>query len=395
VLLVGAALLIVSLLRVQQVDPGFDPDRLFTATVTLPTVRYGEADRISRFVHSAVEQLEALPGIRAAAATTALPLGGNEWSRYFVVDGRPAPASLAQVPSVYYRQVTPDYFRTMGATVRQGRSFTAQDAAGAARVAIVNETLARRFWPNEDPLGQQVSVYPPESLAAPGTFPLPDGSMRYPRLVVVGVVADLRQNGLESDVNAELFIPLAQHGGEYVDTTFLVARTTGDPMSMTDVIQGAIGRLDRNLPLFGARTMDSRLSDSIAWRRFVMVLLGGFAGVALTLAVVGLYGLMAYTVSQRREELGVRAAFGASAFALLRLVMAEGLRMTVVGAAIGLVLSAALSRLMTRQLFQVEAIDPIVYAAVTLLFVVVAGVACGLPAFRAARVDPSVALRSN
>jgi putative ABC transport system permease protein len=395
VLLVGAALLIVSLLRVQQVDPGFDPDRLFTATVTLPAVRYGNGERISRFVHDAVDQLAAIPGIRAAAATTALPLGGNEWTRYFGVDGRPAPASMAEVPSISYRQVTPDYFRAMGATLRRGRPFTGQDVAGTPPVAMVNETLARRFWPNEDPIGQRVSVSPPESLAAPGTFPLADGSTRFPRLTVVGVVADLRQNGLENDVNAELFIPAAQHGGNYLDTVFLVARTTGDPMLMTDAIQTAIGRLDRNLPLIGARTMESRLADSMAWRRFVMLLLGAFAAVALILALVGLYGVMAYTVSQRREELGVRAAFGASTSGLLRLVMADGLRMTAAGAVIGLALAAALSRVMTTQLFQVEAIDPIVYAGVTVLFVVVAGIACGFPAFRAARVDPSVALRCN
>jgi ABC-type antimicrobial peptide transport system permease subunit len=164
-------------------------------------------------------------------------------------------------------------------------------------------------------------------------------------------------------------------------------------MLMTDAIQTAIGRLDRNLPLIGVRTMESRLADSMAWRRFVMLLLGGFAAIALILALVGLYGVMAYTVSQRREELGVRAAFGASASSLLRLVMADGLRMTAAGAAIGLALAAALSRVMTTQLFQVEAIDPIVYAGVTVLFVVVAGIACGFPAFRAARVDPSVALR--
>ena len=395
VLLVGAALLIVSLVRVQQVDPGFDPDRLFTATVTLPTVRYGDAERISRFVHDAVDQLEAIPGVRAAAATTSLPLGGNEWSRYFTIEGRPAPGSMAQVPSVYYRQVTPGYFRTMGATVHRGRSFSEQDRAGAPGVAIVNDTLARRFWPDEDPIGQQVSVYQPESLAAPGTFPLADGSTRFPRLTVVGIVADLRQNGLENEVNAEVFIPLAQHRGDYLDTSFLVARTSADPMLMTEAIQAAIARIDPNLPVVGARTMDSRLADSMAWRRFVMLLLGGFAAIALALAVVGLYGLMSYAVTQRRRELGVRAALGASASGLLTLVIGEGLRLTTIGAIVGLVLAAALSRLMTAQLFEVDAVDPILYAAVTVLFVLVAVVACGLPALRAARVDPVTALRGN
>ena len=393
VLLVGAMLLIVSLQRVLQVDSGFDEDRLFTATLTLPAVRYGDAERVARFFQDAVDEVAALPGIRAAGATTALPLGGNEWSRYFGIDGRPAPSSLAQVPSVYYRQVTPGYFQTMGATLRGGRWLTEQDGPGQTLVAVVNETLARRFWPNEDPIGQRILMNQPESLAPPDTFPLADGSTRFPRRIVVGVIADLRQNGLERETNPEVFVPLAQHGGDHLDTSFLVARTTADPLAATAAIQSAINRLDSNLALANVRTMEGRLSDSMAQRRFVMLLLGGFAALAVTLALVGLYGVMAYTVSQRRGELGLRAALGATAADLLRLVMADGLRMTAVGAVIGLLLAAGLSRLLSTQLFQVQAIDPVVYAGVAALFVVVACLACGVPAFRAARVDPAEALR--
>jgi putative ABC transport system permease protein len=393
VLLVGAMLLIVSLHRVLRVDPGFDADGLFTATLTLPAVRYGDADRIARFVQNAVDEVAALPGIRAAGATTALPLGQNEWSKYFGIDGRTAPASLAEVPSVYYRQVAPGYFRAMSATLRRGRWFTEQDGPGQPLVAIVNETLARRFWPNQDPIGGRISLHQPESLAPPETFPQPDGSTRFPRRTVVGVISDFRQNGPEREANPEVFVPFAQHGGDYLDTFFLVARTAGDPLAATAAIQAAVVGLDRNLPVANVRTMERRLSDSMAQRRFVMLLLGGFGMLALTLALVGLYGVMAYTVSQRRGELGVRAALGATAGELLRLVMVDGLRMTAIGVGIGLLLAAGLSRLLSAQLFQVEAIDPVVYAGVTALFVVVACLACGVPAFRAARVDPATALR--
>ena len=281
----------------------------------------------------------------------------------------------------------------MSATLRRGRWFTEQDGPGQPLVAIVNETLARRFWPNQDPIGERISLHQPESLAPQETFPQPDGSTRFPRRTVVGVISDFRQNGLEREANPEVFVPFAQHGGDYLDTFFLVARTVGDPLAATAAIQTAVVGLDRNLPVANVRTMERRLSDSMAQRRFVTLLLGGFGVLALTLALVGLYGVMAYTVSQRRGELGVRAALGATAAELLRLVMVDGLRMTAIGVGIGLLLAAGLSRLLSAQLFQVEAIDPAVYAGVTALFVVVACLACGVPALRAARVDPATALR--
>jgi putative ABC transport system permease protein len=400
VLLVGATLLIVSLQRLQQVDPGFDPDRLLTATITLPPVPYRDAERVARFIQDVVDHVAALPGVRAAGVTTALPLGGREWGKYFSIEGRPAPTSLAQVPNVNYRQVTHGYLQTMGATLRRGRLFTEKDGPGQPLVAIVNETTARRFWPNEDPIGQRISMTPPESLLPPEVFP--PGVTRLPRRTVIGVIGDFRQNGLDRETNPEVFVPVAQlpldewkaqFAEEFMSTHFLVARTAGHPLAATSAIQAAVRPLDPNLPVSNVRTMESRLADSMAQRRFVMLLLSGFAGLALVLALVGLYGVMAYTVNQRRKELGVRAALGASASGLLRLVLTDGLRMTVIGAAIGLLLASGLSRLMTAHLFQVEAIDPVVYAGVTVLLVAVACLACGVPAFRAARVDPAGALR--
>jgi putative ABC transport system permease protein len=389
---VGAALLIVSLQRVLGVDPGFEPDRLLTARLNLPRTQYGDAERTRRFVHQVAADVALLPGIRAAGITTTLPLGDGEWGRMLTIDGRPAPTSFAQVPMIRYRLVTPDYFRAMGATVHRGRPFTTEDAAGASLVTIVNETMARRFWPDSDPIGQQVSFFPPESLVKQ---PLPNGAMRFPRHTIVGVVADLRQSGLERDPEAEAFVPFAQSGNQSGALHFLAARTTGDPLAAAAAIESAVHRVDRDVPVANVRSMESRLSDSVAQRRLVMLLLGGFAALALVIAVVGIYGVMAYMVGQRRTELGVRAAMGATAPQLMRMVMTEGMWMTVAGVGIGLVLAGALSQLIASHLFQVEALNLSLYAVGTALLVGVAGIACSVPAFRAVRVDPAAVLRSE
>jgi putative ABC transport system permease protein len=389
VLLVGAALLMVSLQRVRQVDPGFEPDHLYTARLNLPRAQYGDGERTRRFVHQVAADVAALPGIRAAGITTTLPLGDGEWGRMLTIDGRPAPASFAHVPMIRYRLVTPDYFRAMRATLRRGRTFTAEDAGGAPLVAIVNETLARRFWPNSDPIGQRISFFPPESL-------LPSmGTRRFPRQTIVGVIADLRQAGLERTAEPEAFVPFAQSGDQSGALHFLAARTTGDPMGAAAAIETIVHRIDPNVPVANVRTMESRLSDSVAQRRLVMLLLGGFAALALLIAVVGMYGVMAYTVGQRRTELGVRAAMGASATGLVRMIVTEGMRMTVAGVAIGLLLAGGMSRLIASQLFRVEPIDPMLYTIATTLLVVVSALACGVPAIRAVRVDPAAVLKSE
>jgi putative ABC transport system permease protein len=208
VLLVCAALLVLSLQRLQRVDPGFEPGQLFTATVSLPPARYGDAERVARFVQSVTDEIAALPGIGAAGTTTTLPLGGYEWGKFFSIDGRPAPQSLAQVPSVNYRQVTPRYLQTMGATLRRGRLFSDEDRPGHPLVVIVNETLARRFWPNQDPIGQRVSMSPSEPLLPAALFPA--GVTRLPYRTVVGVVQDFRQAGLDARPTPEVFVPVAQ-----------------------------------------------------------------------------------------------------------------------------------------------------------------------------------------
>jgi putative ABC transport system permease protein len=387
VLLIGAALLAVSLQRVWQIDPGFEADRLFTARLNLPRVQYGDADRTRQFVQQVADGVAALPGIRAAGITTRLPFADGDWGRLLTIDSR-LPKSFAEVPQVRFRLVTPDYLRAMGATLRRGRPFAAEDAAGAPLVTIVNETFARRFFPDGDPIGERISFNPPESL-------LPDKTRRFPRYTIVGVIADLRQTGLERTPEPEAFVPFAQSGTNAGGLHFLAVRTTGEPLAAAAAIEAIVHGVDPNVPVANVRTMESRLSDSVAQRRVVMLLLGGFAALALLIAMVGIYGVMAYTVGQRRTELGVRAAMGATAAGLVRMVMGEAMRMTLLGVAIGLVLAGVLSRAIAAQLFQVEAIDPVLYAVVTTLLVAVAALACGVPAVRAVRVDPAAALKSD
>jgi putative ABC transport system permease protein len=392
VLLIGATLLIVSLQRLQDVNAGFNAERLFTAMVN----RF-RPDGREAFVQQLVDKVAGIPGVRDAAVTTSLPLVPGGWSKYFSAEGQPAPESMADVPSVSYYHVTAGYFRTMQATLRRGRAFTPEDRADQPLVAIVNETLARRVWPNEDPIGKRIYMAAPDPLSK-HLLPLRDGSTTFPRLTVVGVVGDFRHKGLDQAANPSVFVPLAQGvragGGDQIQGFhYVVVRTVGDPLSVSAAVERAAGELDRNAAVSEVRTMESRLSDSIARRRFAMLLLGAFAGLALMLAVVGLYGVMSYTVSQRREELGVRAAVGASTFSLIRLVMTDGLRMTFVGAGIGLLLAVGLSSLMTAQLYEIQGIDFGVYAGMTALLLAVAATACWIPALRAARIDPVSALR--
>jgi len=394
VLLVGCALLLASLQRVEAVDPGFNPDRLFTARLTLPQTPYRDPARARRFIEKTVTEVRGVPGVDAAGITTTLPLADGDWGRLLTIDGRPAARTFSQVPAVRYRVVSPDYFRAMQVTFRRGRAFTNGDAEGAPLVAVVNETAARRFWPDGDPIGARISANPPEALV-PGMFPRPDGSMRFPRLEIVGVVGDLRQNGRESDVLPEVFVPFAQSGDQPGFMHFLAVRTKGDPLAATDAIEAAVHRVDPNVPLADVRPMVQRLADSIARRRVVMLLVAGFAGVALLLAVIGVYGVMAFTVAERRAEFGLRAALGASANHLLRMAMADGVRMTAIGACVGLVLAVALSSLVTGQLFEVAPLDPAIIAGATATLALVALVACGIPAARAARVAPSEALRGE
>jgi predicted permease len=404
VLLIAAGLLIVSLVRLQQVDPGFRPDHVLTASVSLPAGRYRHPDQIAVFVGELTGQIAAVPGVRLAGAGTGVPLGRTGWGKYFSVDGRAAPLSLAQVPNVEYRQITPDYFRALGATLSRGRAFTERDDARRPAVAVVNETLVRRFWPGEDPIGQRVSLAPPESLVASeiasaiATGELPKGFQQFPRLTVVGVVQDIREDGLDRDARPMVYVPLVQARPPHEEAArsfFLVVRTDTDPLAHRRPIEAVVHRLDPNLPLANVRTMEASVAESLARRRFGMLLLGGLAGVALILVIAGLYGVMTYVLNQRRREFGVRLALGATPRDLIALVLSQGLQVMSIGIPLGLLLAGAVSQVVSRQLFGVKPLDPAIYAASAIVMLLVALFACAMPALRAGRVDPVIALRHD
>ena len=404
VLLVGAGLFILSLVRVRQVEPGFRSDRLLTMRVTLPSGRYGKPGQTAAFIDRALADIAALPGISAAGATSTLPLVDWEWGKFFSIEHRPVPSSLAQLPNVNYRQVSPDYFRALAATLKRGRFFTPHETAGRPLVAIVNETAARRFWANEDPLGARVRLGPPEALVAKEIAKAFPGGLEawraaFPFFTVVGIVADLRQKGPERDASPEVFVPIAQAGDETTETFFLAVRTAGDPLTYAAAVESAIQRLDPNQPVADVQSMEALLADVLARRRFTLLLLGLFAATAVALTLVGLYGVVSYTVSQRRGELGIRAALGAQPRDLFRLIVGHGLRTAAIGVAIGLAVAASLSQLLSaqlaRMLFRVQPIDAAVYAVSACALLAWAALACWVPSRRAARLDPATTLRST
>ncbi|HYT64854.1 MAG TPA: ABC transporter permease [Vicinamibacterales bacterium] len=404
VLLIGAGLLIVSLMRLQQIDPGFRSDHVLTASVNLAGARYQKHEQIALFVRELIDQVAMLPGVEAAAASTGIPLGRTGWGKFFNIDGRPVPSSLAQVPTVEYRQVTPAYFQALGATVSRGRAFTPDDDAQRPRVAIVNETLATRFWPNEDPIGSRVSAAPPESLIADeiagaiAAGQLPADFQGVPRLTIVGIVRDVRERGLDREVAPTLYVPYAQAVPPNEDPSgsfFLVVRTATDPVAYRQPIEALVHRLDPDLPIANVQTLEARVAESLARRRFAMMALGSFAGVALLLVVAGMYGVMSYLVTQRRREFGVRIALGATPRDLLGLVLSQGLQITAIGIPLGLLTAGVLSQFAAGQLFEVEPLDPRIYGATALVMAAVAVAACALPALSAARLDPAMTLRQE
>jgi putative ABC transport system permease protein len=402
VLLIGAGLLIASLMRLQQIDPGFRSDGVLTASVSLPATRYDDTARVRVFVRELTEQIAAVPGVQAAAAGTGIPLGYTGWGKYFTIEGRPTPPTLAQVPTVEYRQVTPGYFQALGAIVRKGRAFTINDDAHAPRVAIVNDALNRRFWSSEDPQGGRVYLAPPEPLmadqiaAAIAAGQLPADFRGIPRLTIVGVVQDLHERGLDGEVVPTVYVPYAQTVPPNEDPSrsfFLVVRTATDPMGYRKSIEAVVNELDPELPIADVRAMEARVAESLARRRFAMLLLGAFAAVALILVMAGLYGVMTYVITQRQREFGVRLTLGATPRDLLALVLSQGLEVTGIGIAVGVLMAGAVSQFIAAQLFEVKPVAPSIYAAAALVMATVAAAACALPALRAARVDPAATLR--
>jgi putative ABC transport system permease protein len=373
-LLVGAGLLIRSFIRLQRVDPGFNPRNALTAVVALPQAAYPERNQIAPFYSQLLERVRALPGAQSAAAASSLPLAGFNTDTSFVIEGRPAPQPDQQ-PVAWYSSVSPDYFRTMGMRLVAGREFTERDNETAPRVVIISETTARRHFPNEDPVGKRIGNG------------RPDGWRE-----IVGVTADVKHFGLNQDARASMFFP---HRQQPARRMYVVARTATDPLSLSSALRGAVAAMDKNLAVSNIVAMEEIAAQSIGGERFTLLLLSVFAGLALLLSAAGIYGVMSYAVAQRTREIGVRMALGAEAGAVLRLVIGQGMLLALIGVGIGLAGSLALSRLMKAMLFGVSATDPLTFAGVGALLALVALLACYVPARRAAKVDPMTALRSE
>jgi predicted permease len=370
-LLIGAGLMVKSFWRLLQGDLGLNPKNVLTMEVLLPQQKYREAQQRRAFMQDVMRRIENLPGVELAGATNFLPLTGFWGSASFSIEGRPAPRPNEEL-SADNRVVTERYFRTMGIRLLRGRVFDERDHEGAPPVAIINETLARRYWPNEDPVGARINFG--------------QGN----KAEIVGVVNDVKSFGLEEQTHPDIYRPYAQ--APFPLIAFAV-RTGGDPLSLVAAVKNAIYAVDKDQPVFKVITMEKLAAESITLRRVSMLLAGGLSALALILAAIGIYGVMSYTISQQRREIGLRLALGAQASDVLRLVIGQGMKPALFGMIIGLLASFALTRLIKGLLFGVSATDPATFVVISILLTVVALVACWIPARRAMKVDPMVALR--
>ncbi|MGH9936763.1 MAG: ABC transporter permease, partial [Blastocatellia bacterium] len=374
-LLVSAGLLVRSFWRLQQVNPGFKTDHVLTLQLTLPRSKYPEGAQVVSFYQRLQERLSALPGAESASATSSILMPNITNSGGFSIENKPQDPR-EQSLELPFEAVQPNYFQTMGVQLMNGRAFTEQDARGRPEVAIVNETFVKRYFPNEDPIGKR--------------FTFGDANDNPQWITIVGVVRDTKRQGLDRPIRIESWMPHAQMPARSME---VVLRTTGDPLALSQAVREAVWSLDRDLPIPKIETMEQILSESVAQRRLNMLLLGLFALVALILAAVGIYGVMSYAVTQRTHEIGVRVALGARDRDVLRLVVAQGMMLALAGVAIGLIATFALTRLMASLLFGVSATDPLTFILISLLLASVALIACWVPARRATKVDPMVALR--
>ena len=378
VLLIGAGLLMRSFVTLLRVDPGFAIDRV-VAIQAFIWDRYEKPEQREAYTKETLERIEALPGVEAAGVTNAIPLleSGAQTSLPFVVERRPEPPA-GQEPVAQFTIASPNYFSALGARLISGRVFNQFDTKDSPRVTVINETMARRNWPGEDPIGKKFTLKRGARGAAKGTHE------------VVGVVTDQRQDGLEKAPKQEFFIPYSQ--GPTGSLIFLV-RTSGDAHALIGQLKSAIWETNKTQPFYAVTTMDQLVDDSLKARRFNLTLLGAMAALALVLAAIGIYGVMSFITRQRTHELGVRMALGAQTKDILRLVLRQGMRLTLIGIGLGLIASFAFTRLLTSLLFNIGTTDFLTYAVIPCLLGLVALLACFIPARRATKVDPLVALR--
>ena len=374
VLLVGAALLLRSFARLTNVDPGFKPEHVLAFRVALPNTTYREDHHKIDFFRQLVDGLEGLPEVTSAGMTQTLPMRGD-YLLSFTIQGRPEPKPN-EGPSANYRVVSPEYFQAMGIPLLRGRALTSRDSEKAPKVALVDQKFVDRHFPNDNPIGQAIDI-------GNGT----DGFYE-----IVGVVGNVRDASLEQTPGPTMYVPFDQ---DPFSGMWVVARTTGEPTALSGAVRQTVQRIDAALPAFALTPLATVVSDSVAQRRFSMLLLGLFAFIALFLAAVGLYGVVAYTVSLRTQEIGLRMAIGAQRGDVLQLVVGGGMKLALAGVVLGVAFALGLAQLVATMLYEVTPFDPASYAATALVLLAVAALACYVPARRAMRVDPIVALRQE
>lgn len=376
VLLVGAGLMIRSFASVRQVSPGFDPHGILTAGIGLSPIKYAELPKQATFYQDLLTRIETLPGVVSVAAVSRLPVVATIASSNFTIKGRPV--ASGHEPNANYRVISPRYFQTMGVPFVQGRDFTLRDTKETPDAVIINKTLADQFWLGQDPLGQYLQ------LSAETT--------RWRE--VVGVVGNEKLSGLDKEIDPAIYVPLTQNTfPNALRSIFLVVRAEGEPTSLAPSIQKELRSMDQEQALFQVRPLEEVISNSLSQRRFNSLLLVIFGALAGLMAAVGIYGVIAYSVTQRTNEIGIRLALGAQPFDVLKMILGQGIKLTLIGVVIGLVAAFALTRILSSLLYGVSATDPLTFLGVPLLLTAVAALASYLPARRATKVDPCVALR--
>jgi predicted permease len=377
VLLVSSGLLIRSFVCILGVDPGFDPKGVLTARIRVPFDGLSH-DRHFQLYEQLLARLSALPGVQSASAGWPLPMTDNNASISFGIEGRPI--AKGDQPSESIGVVMPGYFEAMHIPLLSGRIFGERDGTKGAPVAIVNQAFARKYFPGENPVGKHIQAN------------LGDDLFEHPMREVVGVVGDIKRKGLTADTEPQYYLPYAQ---ALITNPYITIRTKGDPAALQEPLRAAVREMDKSVPVYQVSTLEDYLSTSTAQPRFQTFLLACFAGIALLLAAIGLYGLLSYMVAQRTLEIGLRMALGAERVDVLYMIVRRGLALAVLGLGAGLMISAMLTRLLSGMLYGIRPSDPLTFAAMTGLLLVVSLAASIVPAYRAARLDPIKTLREQ
>ncbi len=401
VLLIGAGLMLKSMVRLLHVEIGFDPQHVAATYINLPAQKYRDARlaalfkqeataKATQFFDEAFARVRALPGVESVGAISNLPLTGENWGKSLTLYDRSLPPTIRDLPDMQYRVVAGDYFRALHIAIIEGRAFNESDNATSQKVVVINQTLARRFWPRESALGKQLSVDPPVALLPKGTAP--PGYEGPPKFTVVGVVVDVHYGGLDAEPRP-LVYGLHAQGSQGALGLQLVVRAHHDPVALVSAIREQIAQIDRDVPLANLQPLEALMTSQMAQPKLELWLLGSFATLAMLLAAIGIYGVMAYSVTQRTREIGIRMALGAARSDVLRLLLRQGLRLVAIGLGAGLLGALALTRVMQKLLFGVSTTDPVVFGVIAVLLAAIAMLASYLPARRATRVDPLEALR--